>query len=258
MASRVCLPQDSTDSMLDVPVMEAIQRRHSEVKLGSSQQLSTCNSSGLAPPRSPELRRHSDVSPASIRELEKVCIKILYSILCLSIHCHSYISVIFKNWLEMRYFYHFDWIHRHIQKFKDNSGWNKPGTTNPSRPASPSMRIDFNAPLSRAGSRRQSRVVARQHSYDDDIKASTVESINNKDTGLELPNIPRRYNGYKNIYHMRGFIYLWMSRIKMKDLCSIFINFILQNRWWRICENIHIIWIFANVYNRKSSRVIFR
>lgn len=71
MASRVCLPQDSTDSLLDVPVMEAIQRRHSDVKLGSSQQLSTGNC-GLAPPRSPELRRHSDVSPASIRELEKV------------------------------------------------------------------------------------------------------------------------------------------------------------------------------------------
>lgn len=71
MASRVCLPQDSTDSLLDVPVMEAIQRRHSDVKLGSSQQLS-CGNSGLAPPRSPELRRHSDVSPASIRELEKV------------------------------------------------------------------------------------------------------------------------------------------------------------------------------------------
>jgi hypothetical protein len=27
---------------------------------------------GLAPPRSPELRRHSDVSPASLKELEKV------------------------------------------------------------------------------------------------------------------------------------------------------------------------------------------
>lgn len=72
MASRVCLPQDSTDSLLDVPVMEAIQRRHSDVKLGSSQQLSTGGNCGLAPPRSPELRRHSDVSPASIRELEKV------------------------------------------------------------------------------------------------------------------------------------------------------------------------------------------
>lgn len=52
------------------------------------------------------------------------------------------------------------------------------------------MRIDFNAQLSRSGSRRQSRVVARQHSYDDDIK--TPEIINNKDTGLELPSIPRR------------------------------------------------------------------
>lgn len=71
MASRVCLQQDSTDSLLDVPVMDAIQRRHSDVKLGSSQQLSTAGT-GLAPPRSPELRRHSDVSPASIRELEKV------------------------------------------------------------------------------------------------------------------------------------------------------------------------------------------
>lgn len=69
MASRVCIPQDSTDSCLDVPVIEALQRRHSDVKLGSSQQLST---GGLAPPRSPELRRHSDVSPASLKELEKV------------------------------------------------------------------------------------------------------------------------------------------------------------------------------------------
>lgn len=70
MASRVCIPQDSTDSCLDVPVIEALQRRHSDVKLGSSQQLSS--GVGLAPPRSPELRRHSDVSPASIKELEKV------------------------------------------------------------------------------------------------------------------------------------------------------------------------------------------
>lgn len=72
MASRVCIQQDSTDSMLDVPVLEALQRRHSDVKLGSSVQLSTGNGLGLAPPRSPELRRHSDVSPASLKELEKV------------------------------------------------------------------------------------------------------------------------------------------------------------------------------------------
>lgn len=71
MSSRICIPQDSTDSNLDVPVLEALQRRHSDVKLNTT----TANSVsgvGLAPPRSPELRRHSDVSPASLRELEKL------------------------------------------------------------------------------------------------------------------------------------------------------------------------------------------
>ncbi|XP_061378344.1 regulating synaptic membrane exocytosis protein 1 [Danaus plexippus] len=58
--------QDSTDSLLEVPVLEALQRRHSEARLGSGG-----SSTGLAPPRSPELRRHSDVSPASLKELEK-------------------------------------------------------------------------------------------------------------------------------------------------------------------------------------------
>ncbi|XP_037869687.1 regulating synaptic membrane exocytosis protein 2 isoform X1 [Bombyx mori] len=59
--------QDSTDSLLDVPVLDALQRRHSEARLGSGG-----SGSGLAPPRSPELRRHSDVSPASLKELEKL------------------------------------------------------------------------------------------------------------------------------------------------------------------------------------------
>lgn len=61
--------QDSTDSSLDVPLVE-LQRRHSEIRLGGG--LNTGLGSGLAPPRSPELRRHSDVSPASLKELEKV------------------------------------------------------------------------------------------------------------------------------------------------------------------------------------------
>ncbi|XP_030239781.1 regulating synaptic membrane exocytosis protein 2 isoform X2 [Drosophila navojoa] len=73
MASRVCIPQDSTDSTLDVPVLEALQRRHSDAKLGSSTQtLAPSNGAALAPPRSPELRRHSDVSPASLKELERL------------------------------------------------------------------------------------------------------------------------------------------------------------------------------------------
>ncbi|KAG8301676.1 hypothetical protein J6590_047871 [Homalodisca vitripennis] len=67
------LAQDSTDSLLDVPVLEALQRRHSDVKIGSSSLgVAGAGASGLAPPRSPELRRHSDVSPASLKELEKV------------------------------------------------------------------------------------------------------------------------------------------------------------------------------------------
>lgn len=52
--------------------MEALQRRHSDAKLGSTQTLAPANGTALAPPRSPECRRHSDVSPASLKELEKV------------------------------------------------------------------------------------------------------------------------------------------------------------------------------------------
>ncbi|XP_039448096.2 regulating synaptic membrane exocytosis protein 2, partial [Culex pipiens pallens] len=73
MASRVFLPpQESTDSILEIPVLETLQRRHSDVKLGSTQCLGVSNGTALAPPRSPELRRHSDVSPASLKELEKL------------------------------------------------------------------------------------------------------------------------------------------------------------------------------------------
>lgn len=56
MSSRICIPQDSTDSNLDVPVLEALQRRHSDVKLNTNNVAQI----GLQPPRSPELRRHSD------------------------------------------------------------------------------------------------------------------------------------------------------------------------------------------------------
>lgn len=67
------VPQESTDSLLEVPVLESLPRRHSDARLGSQtmSQLGALGA-GLAPPRSPELRRHSDVSPASLKELEKV------------------------------------------------------------------------------------------------------------------------------------------------------------------------------------------
>ncbi|OAD54044.1 hypothetical protein WN48_08377 [Eufriesea mexicana] len=68
--------QESTDSLLEVPVLEALQRRHSDARLGcqSGTQIGGLGT-GLAPPRSPELRRHSDVSPASLKELEKTLLQ---------------------------------------------------------------------------------------------------------------------------------------------------------------------------------------
>lgn len=71
LQSRAVLQHDSSESLLDIPIQE-LQRRHSEARLGSGGGLSPSVGSGLAPPRSPELRRHSDVSPASLKELEKV------------------------------------------------------------------------------------------------------------------------------------------------------------------------------------------
>lgn len=73
LQSRPQVAQDSTESLLDIPVQE-LQRRHSEARLGTSGGGLSVGTPGcgLAPPRSPELRRHSDVSPASLKELEKV------------------------------------------------------------------------------------------------------------------------------------------------------------------------------------------
>ncbi|XP_076279838.1 regulating synaptic membrane exocytosis protein fife isoform X2 [Lasioglossum baleicum] len=67
------MTQESTDSLLEVPVLEALQRRHSDARLGcqSGSQLGGLGS-GLLPSRSPEWRRHSDASPAILKELEKV------------------------------------------------------------------------------------------------------------------------------------------------------------------------------------------
>lgn len=42
------------------------------------------------------------------------------------------------------------------------------------------------------GSRRQSRVVARQHSYDDDIKNTLPANGTQNDLGLGIPSMPRR------------------------------------------------------------------
>lgn len=152
MASRVCIPQDSTDSMLDVPVLEALQRRHSDVKLGSTNTLGpTVDGFGLAPPRSPELRRHSDVSPASLKELEKLK------------GCRTPTGD-----LDMR----------------------RGRSAAPSRSSSPPRRGELEA-SSRLQSRRTSRV-SRQHSYDDEIATTVNNvPQNDLGLGLPAP-MPRR------------------------------------------------------------------
>lgn len=164
MASRVCIPQDSTDSMLDVPIMEALVRRHSDAKLGSTTTLGPGNGVSLAPPRSPELRRHSDVSPASLKELEKL-----------------------KGGAK-------------TPSGNGDSEWRKGRSAAPSRSNSPPRRSDFDGPQQpRGGSRRGSRCMARQHSYDDDIMsaANAQGAANPGDLGLGIPSpMPRRASAY--------------------------------------------------------------
>ncbi|CRL04425.1 CLUMA_CG017510, isoform A [Clunio marinus] len=154
MSSRICIPQDSTDSNLDVPVLEALQRRHSDAKLNTN----VVNSQiGLVPPRSPELRRHSDVSPASLKELEKL-----------------------KGGGSSK----------NNNNNNNESEWDNIKSNIPSR-------IEIEPPT-RAGSRRQSIRVSRQHSYDDDIQKNAIANMNSEiELNLGLPGqIPRRKSAY--------------------------------------------------------------
>lgn len=148
MSSRICIPQDSTDSNLDVPVLEALQRRHSDVKLNTN---NVSSQIGLVPPRSPELRRHSDVSPATIKELEKL-------------------------------------------KGGGGGGTKTSESEWDSIKGNVPSRIEIEPPT-RAGSRRQSIRVSRQHSYDDDIQKNAIANMNAEadlNIGLAPGQIPRR------------------------------------------------------------------
>lgn len=129
-------------------MLEALQRRHSDVKLNTNNTAQI----GLQPPRSPELRRHSDVSPASLKELTN------------------------------------------LEKLK---GGTKTGSTNETEWAGINMPISIEPPT-RAGSRRQSIRVSRQHSYDDDIQKNAIANMNTEiDLNLGLPGqIPRRKSAY--------------------------------------------------------------
>ncbi|RZC36474.1 hypothetical protein BDFB_003769, partial [Asbolus verrucosus] len=163
LQSRAALAQDSSESLLDVPIQE-LQRRHSEARLGSGGGLTTGMGSGLAPPRSPELRRHSDVSPASLKELEKLK--------------GGGAKTPDPDWTKGR-------GGRSTACSRQNS---------PPRESAPIIQ----APRSRRGSR-----VARQHSYDDEVK-STLAPTTTGDTGLGLPApMPRRASAY-DVYAVPG------------------------------------------------------
>lgn len=71
--SKILVNEDSTESHLEIPTRD-IQRRHSDVKLSSQNEIHVAGlGRGLAPPRSSDaVRRHSDVSPATLKDLEKV------------------------------------------------------------------------------------------------------------------------------------------------------------------------------------------
>ncbi|XP_055604662.1 regulating synaptic membrane exocytosis protein 1 [Uranotaenia lowii] len=155
-ASRIFLPQESTDSILEVPLLESLQRRHSDVKLGlSSQCLGTGNSIALAPPRSPELRRHSDVSPASLKELEKL----------------------------------------KVTKSSDTE-WRRDHSAAPSRSASPPRRTDLESAASRIASRRPSMRMPRQRSYDEEIKSIQHECNTKESGLILPAPMPRRKSAY--------------------------------------------------------------
>lgn len=182
LQSRAALQQDSSESLLDVPIQE-LQRRHSEARLGGGLMVGGVGS-GLAPPRSPELRRHSDVSPASLKELEKVrhcqrnrqqTFSVMSTALCL--------SILFQLKGGGAKTPDPDWSRGRGGRSQANSRANSP----PREPAAPTIQP--------SRSRRASRV-ARQHSYDDEVKNSLTPN-NTADTGLGLPApMPRRASAY--------------------------------------------------------------
>ncbi|XP_020291700.1 regulating synaptic membrane exocytosis protein 1 isoform X3 [Pseudomyrmex gracilis] len=195
--------QESTDSLLDVPILEALQRRHSDARLGPTGSQIGALGSGLAPPRSPEIRRHSDVSPASLKELEKVAGE--------------------RQREELR------WERDLDRKSKSRGGSpdrhqaaDRGRATSPQRIVMPAQTgvieqegdLDDEEELRRrarrgGGTIRRKSRVTRQRSYDDEIKTAAAmgggsAQPTHPDTGLGLPvQLPRRASAY-DVYAAPG------------------------------------------------------
>ncbi|XP_026827027.1 regulating synaptic membrane exocytosis protein 1 isoform X2 [Ooceraea biroi] len=195
--------QESTDSLLDVPILEALQRRHSDARLGPTGSQIGALGSGLAPPRSPEIRRHSDVSPASLKELEKVA---------------------GERREELR------WERDLDRKSKSRGGSpdrhqvsDRGRATSPQRVVMPAQTqgaeqeagdLDDEEERRRrarrgGGTVRRKSRVTRQRSYDDEIKTAAAMAgggaqPTHPDTGLGLPvQLPRRASAY-DVYAAPG------------------------------------------------------
>ncbi|XP_065214885.1 regulating synaptic membrane exocytosis protein 2 isoform X2 [Planococcus citri] len=214
---QLIVAQDSQDSLLDVPIVDTLQRRHSDIRISSSNSGTNIQSlgAGLAPPRSPELRRHSDVSPASLKELEKALLKVAS-----------------EKREEMRWERELEW--RQKQRTARSGSSSGPGQQiKPPGPTSPydrrpstneSMQYkdkdkrnsDDNAPEPNECNRRSSNApkpipaalrtrrksqVPKQHSYDDEIKNLGKKSSSNV-LDSNSAAIPRRASAY-DVYHKR-------------------------------------------------------
>ncbi|KYN07026.1 Protein piccolo [Cyphomyrmex costatus] len=199
--------QESTDSLLDVPCLEALHRRHSDARLGPTGSQIGGLGSGLAPPRSPEIRRHSDVSPASLKELEK-----------------------FRKVTGERQREDLRWERDLDRKSKSRGG--SPDrhqasdigrATSPQRVVMPAQTgaieqeggdLDDEEERRRrarrgGGTIRRKSRVTRQRSYDDEIKTAATMATGgaqptHPDTGLGLPvQLPRRASAY-DVYAVPG------------------------------------------------------
>ncbi|XP_011505714.1 PREDICTED: regulating synaptic membrane exocytosis protein 1 [Ceratosolen solmsi marchali] len=200
---------DLIESSLEVPMLEGLQRRHSDARLGS-QAIGPSGSlgAGLVPPRSPDLRRHSDVSPASLKDLEK-----------------------FRKVAGERRSEDWEWRSKsrsgspdryqgHQQRERDpdqGGGGERQRVNSPQRIIKSSGIIDqdntgidideeeerrHRSRRSGGTVRRKSRVT-RQHSYDDEIKNAGITSstssghASHSDIGLGLPiQLARRASAY--------------------------------------------------------------
>ncbi|EEB12578.1 conserved hypothetical protein [Pediculus humanus corporis] len=190
------ITQESTDSLLEVPVLEALQRRHSDVKIGSGSSGNASGSlgGGLAPPRSPELRRHSDVSPASLKEIEKVA---------------------GDRRDELRWEREVEWRKKGMPtgSSKTSSPLTErrppqeesryPPQTLPSVQAEGNSEDDEDASMQKGNRNRRKSRIGRQHSYDEEIKNAGSNQFPPSESALGLPAaLPRRASAY-DVYAFR-------------------------------------------------------